>query len=425
MTDRRRITIRDLLANPYVRLGFEILGLVLAVWLMVRLSNVLTPVLLGLVLAYMLEPVVAWCARRGLSRSIAASLVFGVGALLTLAVLVVGVPKAAAEGWKLYLGTVRGDVWTDTNHDGRWEAGEPLVRDLNGNGRGDPSYLKAGREFLASRGIIDLTPNKDVVSDPDEATTQVDDFDAEVWLKTQLKQLVDSLRHGDRTVLNRVLGIFGMFSVWLLILVLIPVFGYVFSLNLPRVSATIIEHIPVASRERTLRILAEINQVVGAFFRGRVAICLLLGILACIGFRFSGVPSWLVLGIVMGIGTAIPLAAGLTLVPVGIMLFLSGGSEWQYVGAAVTFAIVQGLEPVLIAVIMGKGVEMHPLILIVGILAFGTLFGAVGALLAVPLAATFRIVMREFIYPHIRRMAGLDEDHPAPDPGVRTPSAFG
>jgi predicted PurR-regulated permease PerM len=63
---------------------------------------------------------------------------------------------------------------------------------------------------------------------------------------------------------------------------------------------------------------------------------------------------------------------------------------------------------------------MHPVILVVAILAFGSLFGAAGALLAVPLAATARILAREFLYPHVRRLAGLD-DPPASPPATPAP----
>ncbi len=89
------------------------------------------------------------------------------------------------------------------------------------------------------------------------------------------------------------------------------------------------------------------------------------------------------------------------------LLYLSSAESWQYYVAALTWVTVQGLEHVLLLVIMGKGVEIHPVLIIVSILSFGSLFGAPGVLLAVPLAATARILVREFIYPVVRRMAGL------------------
>ncbi|MBA2481448.1 MAG: AI-2E family transporter [Planctomycetes bacterium] len=424
-------SVVDLLRNRWTRVIIEVLGIIAFFWLISRLSGVLTPVLVGLILAYMLDPIVTWLTKRGCSRQLAVTAVFGSGALVLIAALVFGVPKAWHEGRTLYQGTVQGDVWTDSNGDGRWQAGEPLLRDLNRNGVGDQSYLDNAHDFLVQRGLIEpqrVAPDesKPVASEgalaPGIAVQSDDhDFDAQVWLKQKAKDLSRNMRDGDRSMVNRVLGIFAGVGFWLLMLLLVPVYGYFFSLNLPLVSRTIIEHIPLRHRERTLRLLAEIHLVVGAFFRGRVMICIILGVIAAIGFAIAKVPSWLVLGLLLGFGTAIPLAAGLALVPVGMLLYLSGADQWQYIAAVATYIVVQGLEPVLIAVIMGKGVEMHPVILVVAILAFGTLFGAAGALLAVPLAATARILAREFLYPQVRRLAGLDDGEAVVPPAL--PSA--
>ena len=212
-----------------------------------------------------------------------------------------------------------------------------------------------------------------------------------------------------RTVFAKVTGFLSAVGYWLLLVVLVPVYGYFFSLHLQAVSQGIAAHIPLQERDRTLRILSEINAVVGAFFRGRLVICGVLGLLSMIGFGIAGVPSFIFLGLVMGLATAIPLASGLVLVPVAMLLYLADAQAYQFWIAGGTYLVVQVLEPVLIAAIMGKGVEMHPVLIVVAIFAFGTLLGGVGVLLAVPLAATARILFREFLYPHVRRLAGLDE----------------
>lgn len=417
----------DLLQHRWARVVLEGLGIVAFFWLITRLSSVLTPVLVGLILAYMLDPVINYMTRRGMSRRLATSLVFGSGALVLLVTLAVGIPKAWHEGRILYQGAVLGDSWKDVDGNGKWEEGEPLIRDINGNGKADPSYLKAGHDFLVARGLISsaasappvvdgaavpAVPTADSTGDhpASAADEEGPDFDPQSWLKEQAKSISRTLRAGDRSVLHKTLDIFGKIGFWLLVLLLIPIYGYFFSLNLPMVSRTIMEHVPLTHRERTLRIFAEINQVVGAFFRGRVLICLILGIIAGIGFAIGRVPSWFVLAAVMGFATAIPLAPALVLAPVCMLLYLSGAEQWQYLAAGATYLVVHGLEPVLIAVIMGHGVEMHPVILVVAIFSFGALFGTPGALLAVPLAATARILLREFLYPQVRRMAGLDVD---------------
>lgn len=399
-----------LLRWPWARVLLEALGLIAALWILNQLSGVLTPVIIGLVLAYMLDPLVTGVARRGIPRRYAAGAVFGGGVLLLVGVFAVGIPVAWHEGAHLYRVATAGDAFVDANGDGAWQPGEAVTRDLNGNGRWDRPFIDTAKHWLVERKLLQ--------ADSDEGQPSWATLDPDEWRR----RLTEEWQQ--RGLIGRVAAIFGLIGWWAVTILLIPVYGYFFSLHLQAVSAKIVAHIPRRQRERTLRILGEINQVAGAFFRGRIAICLILAVVAALGFWIARVPSFLVLGLLMGLGTAIPLAAGLTLLPVALLLMMNDASTWQYVVAGGTFGVVQLLEPLLIAAIMGKGVEMHPVLIIVAILAFGTLLGGIGVLLAVPLAATFRILYIEFIYPHVRRLAGLDEDTtrldppPAPPPTV-------
>ncbi len=399
---------------PWVRILLEAAGVIAAFWLLAKLSGVITPVLVGLVLAYMLDPLVTWIARKGIPRRWAVGTVFGGGVLLIIATLAVGVPMAWHEGARIYRIAFIGDEWKDqpaldgAPANGRWDAGEPLIRDLNRNGAGDPPQYLVARRFLAAKGIIQEEPTE-VGAEGNGATPTPSALDPDRWLKQQLNA------YEGRDLLGRAQALLGGIGFWVLNLILVPIYGYFFSLNLSRVSVTIAEHIPLALRERTLRILSEIHASVGAFFRGRLAICGILGVISAIGFGIAGVPSFLVLGLLMGLATAIPLAPGVFMVPVCVLLYLANPEPWQYWTAGITYLLIQGLEPVLIAAIMGKGVEMHPVLIVVAIFAFGTLLGGVGVVLAVPLAATARILGREFVYPQVRRLAGLDE--PLPQPG--------
>lgn len=393
--------IFDIIKIPWVHILLEALGILLALWLLHRLSAVLTPVGIGLALAYMVEPLVAWLESKHIHRRYAAGVVFGGGALILALTVALAIPIAWTEGIKLYRVGFQGDMWIDQPGadgigNGSWDPGEILVRDLNGNKRYDPSQLQVMQNFMLSKGWIQ------------EGTLTAGGmtFDPELWLRGELAEF--SSEDG-RLLFSKVGDVLGRIGFWGLALMLIPVYAYFFSLHLARVSVRIVEHIPVNQRGRTLRILSEINAVVGAFFRGRLAICAILGVVAAVGFAIANTPSFLVLGILMGLATAIPLASGLVLLPVFMLLYLAGGSSEQYIGVAITYLIVQILEPVLISAIMGKGVEMHPVLIVVAILGFGALLGGVGVLLAVPLAATARILFREFVYPQVRRIAGLDE----------------
>lgn len=406
--------IIELFKIPWVRIVLEALGIVAALWVLHALSAVLTPVLIGLVLAYMVDPLVTWVAKHRVPRSWAVGAVFGGGALLIAGVLALGVPLAWHEGQRIHRIGFLGDSYNDTSADGQWQEGEPLTRDWDGDGRYDPSQYQVLTRWLEQRGWLQRG------NDEPESGSPLAGLDPQ----KQVSEWVSQLTAADgRTIFSKVMGFFSSVGYWLLMVILIPIYGYFFSLHLHAVSQRLAAHIPLRQRDRTLRILAEINVVVGAFFRGRLVICGLLGVCAMIGFALAGVPSAIFLGLIMGLATAIPLASGLVLVPVLMLLYLSGAESDRYWIVGITYVVVQALEPVLIAAIMGKGVEMHPVLIVVAIFAFGALLGAVGVLLAVPLAATARILFREFLYPHVRRLAGLDEPQPLLGDGDLTAGA--
>lgn len=398
-------SIVDVIRIPWVRIALEALGILLGLWLLHRLSGVLTPVGIGLALAYMVEPLVSWLERKRIARRYAAGVVFGGGALLFVLMMALAVPIAWTEGVKLYRVGFQGDAFIDqpgadgSPPNGVWDPGEPLTRDLNDNGRYDLSQLEVLQNWLVSKGWL----KGDTVDFGGFA------FDPEIWLRDQVAAFSSA---DGQLLLGKIGSTLGRIGYWGIALLLIPVYAYFFSLHLARVSQRIVDHIPSKQRHRTLRILSEINAVVGAFFRGRLMICAILGVVSVVGLAIANAPSFLVLGILIGLATAIPLASALLMLPVLMLLYLAGAETWQYITVGATFVAISALEPVLIGAIMGKDVEMHPVLIVVAILAFGALLGGVGVLLAVPLAATARILMREFIYPQVRRIAGLDDARP-------------
>jgi len=401
-----------------MRIVLEAVGIVLALWLLRALSGVLTPLLVGLILAYMVDPLVVALSKR-MARQYAVTVVFGMGSLLLLAAIGVAIPVGWVQGRQLANVVMLGDAFTDRNGNGEFDAGEALTRDLNRNGRFDRSLKERTIEALvrwklipSEEGTAPVLPPTVAPGTPavvDQPALSENASDVMRLAKEKALAWLESLAREPGTALRRIGAILGDLGWWTLAILLVPIYGFFFSLSLGKVSAAIIAHIPRRQRERTVRILGEIHQVVGAFFRGRLIICVILSVCGVIGFSVAGVPSALFLGLALGFGTAVPLAAGLVLIPAAVLLAVDGAAQWQYIVAGVTYLFVQGFETVLLSVVMGKGVEMHPVLVLVAILAFGTLLGAVGVLLAVPLAATARILFREFVYPEVRRLAGLDE----------------
>ncbi|MFW5845843.1 MAG: AI-2E family transporter [Planctomycetota bacterium] len=192
--------------------------------------------------------------------------------------------------------------------------------------------------------------------------------------------------------------------------ILVPIYAFFLCLAMPALRGTLRRYTPSRGRERVLRLTSEVEQVVAAFFRGRLIVCLICAGLCSIGFIWIGVPYALLFGVLIGLATAIPLSGLLFLVPAVLLVAAEGGDAVLMRSLLVVgvYTVVQTLEATLFTpMIMGREVELHPVLLIAALVFFGNLMGVLGLLLAVPIAATLRILLREFALPRIRGMAGV------------------
>jgi predicted PurR-regulated permease PerM len=161
-----------------------------------------------------------------------------------------------------------------------------------------------------------------------------------------------------------------------------------------------------------MRIVQKIERAVAAFFRGRLIVCIICALLTWIGFAILQIPYAALFGLLIGLATAIPMAGLVFLVPAIVLTIIEGGDSitLRVLMAIAVYGGVQTLEAtVFTPTIMGKEVELHPVLLIVALLLCGSLLGILGVILAVPIAATIRIFAREFFLPRIREAAGVPD----------------
>jgi predicted PurR-regulated permease PerM len=188
-------------------------------------------------------------------------------------------------------------------------------------------------------------------------------------------------------------------------ILLVPIYAFFLLIAMPSVRTGVHRYLPLWHREQLIRIIRDIEKVVAAFFRGRLIVCLICAVITYVGFLAvgisgTGVPYALLFSICIGLATAVPLAGLLFLVPALVMTGLDGGSGLTVALVAVVYVVVQVLETVVLTpTIMGREVELHPVTLIIALLLCGKLLGILGLILAVPIAATMRILAREFFWP--------------------------
>lgn len=188
-------------------------------------------------------------------------------------------------------------------------------------------------------------------------------------------------------------------------IILVPIYALFLLIAMPSVRKGVHRYLPLWHREQLIRIIRDIEKVVAAFFRGRLIVCLICATLTyigffAVGFTGTGVPYAALFSLFIGLATAVPLAGLLFLVPALIMTGLDGGTGITVALVALVYVFVQVLETVVLTpMIMGREVELHPVTLIIALLLCGKLLGILGLILAVPIAATMRILAREFFWP--------------------------
>src|SRR5690606_34596809 len=137
------------------------------------------------------------------------------------------------------------------------------------------------------------------------------------------------------------------------------------------------------------------STAIGGYFRGQLAVAVVVGIMASIGMAIIDLPFWLIVGMIAGLFNLIPLIGPwIGAVPGIAIAFPTGGGLSQAIWVAVVMAGVQQVDNHFISpIVMQRAVKLHPAVVMLALLAGGTLGGFLGLLLAVPATAVLKIIV--------------------------------
>ncbi len=157
------------------------------------------------------------------------------------------------------------------------------------------------------------------------------------------------------------------------------------------------ESLPV-HRQRYERVLGKVYHSVGGYISGLAIIAVVNATCATLFLAILGVPFFLPLGILSGLGSLIPLL-GATLAGIVLALVaLASGGAWDGIAVVIYATLYQQFENHALApVIYKRTVELNPLVTLLGIILFAELAGVLGTFLAVPIVGTCQIVIRELL----------------------------
>ena len=184
-----------------------------------------------------------------------------------------------------------------------------------------------------------------------------------------------------------------------------PIIGFYLLVDMPKIRRGLKALIPSRRRAEVESILEKIGRAIGGFFRGQLLVSLFVGIASAIGLWIVGLPFWAVVGLVAGLFNLIPLIGpfigGIVAAVIAFTTETAGEGlldlqpGWPLaVGSAVALLIVQQIDNHIMSPnIVARTVRLHPVTVMLGLLAGGTLLGLWGMLLAVPVLASAKILL--------------------------------
>lgn len=165
------------------------------------------------------------------------------------------------------------------------------------------------------------------------------------------------------------------------------------------IGAYLMKFVPAASRARTGYIAGRIHTVLGAYLRGQLLLIVIMSVAAFIVLLVLQVPYALPLAIMTGFFEILPLVGPAVAATLAAVAALSGPGPSAALAVVVAYLILRQLEDQLVMpFVVGRAVELHPIVTIFAVLAGGAMAGALGMLLAVPVAAAIRVIL-DFLYP--------------------------
>jgi predicted PurR-regulated permease PerM len=197
----------------------------------------------------------------------------------------------------------------------------------------------------------------------------------------------------------------GVFLAGLLFdLILVPIVTFYLLRDWNRLLSKAPELVPPSYRQRSIEIAQEVNHVLSAFFRGQILVMVALAITYTLGLAIVGLHVALLVGCFAGLMSFVPYLGFFSgLLVAGIAMVIQGGGGIGLLAVLAIFAVGECLESfVYIPWFIGGRTHLHPVTVIFAILAGGALFGFVGVLLAVPVAAVSQVVLR-MVLSHLYR----------------------
>jgi predicted PurR-regulated permease PerM len=332
---------------------FAVLVVILTGTLVYLLGSILTPFLVGALLAYLADPLVQKLMQLRVSRLLSSIIVFTL--LFTVLIVVI----------LLLIPLIQKQIMT----------------------------------------LTDTIPN--IVAGVQN--TIVPWLQESVGLNTELinvasfkKMLADNLTSASGVVdwvVHKMLVYGGKLVEFFMNLVLIPVVTFYLLCDWNKVVNGVRSLVPRQSEPTFTKLLKECDSVLGAFFRGQFLVMLALGVIYSVGLSIIGLQIGITIGLIAGILTIVPyLGSIIGVLSASIAAYVQFGTVSSVLLVCLVFVVGHIIEHVFLTPkLVGDRIGLHPVAVIFAILAGGSLFGFLGVLLALPVAAVIMVWVRYWL----------------------------
>lgn len=335
--------------NLKYHLLFWLIAIVVFLGFVALFNAILLPFVLGAAIAYLLNPVVEKITAKNVGRTQSVFLILGTFLIVIGIIMAISLPILTREfiGFMNDFPTYLDQLWIKIRPYQVW------VQDLLGRGFSDQ-------------------------------------------IQTALQENMGKALKVGQGVASHIMSGTAAVAEFLMVLLLTPITAFYMMKEWPRITKWIYDLVPRDQLKTVKGLLHEIDGKIAGFIRGQITVCTMLGFGYAIALSLAGLNYGFVIGIGTGLLSIIPyVGSTVGLVTSLIVAWLQSDGDLVYTGIiAIIFFAGQFIEGNFITPkLMGEKVGIHPLWVIFALMAGGALFGLVGMLLAIPVAAIIGVLM--------------------------------
>jgi predicted PurR-regulated permease PerM len=315
------------------------------VWLF---NDILTPFVLGIVIAYLLNPLVKKFSTKGVQRTTSSAVIILLFFIIVTAIIILVAPIVARES-------------------------SALIDDL-------PGYLdKFFKTIQPYTTWFQQSFGEGYIAD------------AQSFVKENVSKILTVSGGIAGSIAAGGQAVAGLLTT----LVLTPLVAFFMMREWPAITKWVEDLIPRQNEKMIRDLLQQIDTKLAGFIRGQLTVAFVLGLIYAIALTIAGLNYGFLIGVTAGFLSIIPMVGSTLGLIVSVLVAWFQAGEWSYVAIiAAIFIVGQIVEGNLLTPkLVGDSVGLHPLWILFALMAGGSLFGILGMILAVPVAAVIGVLM--------------------------------